>query len=127
MPIYFSQRQIRLKSDSRCATRSFLKLANPTPQTKSCRAKGWLDEALRPTLSLSLFLQSDIYVYICIVKYINIHIGGLMEYISQKVAAYGQFVLVYTSSTSLTRVQTVSCIHVVPHLGKVTIQMSSSL
>ena len=31
-----------------------------------------------------------IYVYI----YIYIFVGGLMEYISQKVAAYGQFVLV---------------------------------
>ena len=29
-------------------------------------------------------------------KYIyNIYIGGLMEYISKKVAAYGQFVLVF--------------------------------
>ena len=37
-----------------------------------------------------------IFVYVCICIYIYIYIGGLMEYISQKVAAYGQFVLVFT-------------------------------
>ena len=35
----------------------------------------------------------NIYVYIFVYVY-NIYIGGLMEYISKKVAAYGQFVLV---------------------------------
>ena len=34
-------------------------------------------------------------MYICIYINIYIYIGGLMEYISKKVAAYGQFVLVY--------------------------------
>ena len=31
-----------------------------------------------------------------------IYIGGLMEYISKKVAAYGQFVLVYIQTLSMT-------------------------
>ena len=35
-----------------------------------------------------------VYVYICIYINIYIYIGGLIEYISKKVAAYGQFVLV---------------------------------
>ena len=39
-------------------------------------------------------MQSNIYVYICIYGYICIN-SGLMDYISQKVAAYGQFFLVF--------------------------------
>ena len=38
-----------------------------------------------------------VYVYICV----YIYLGGLMEYISQKVAAYGQFVLVLFKSTEM--------------------------
>ena len=34
-------------------------------------------------------------MYICIYINIYIDIGGLMEYISKKVAAYGQFALVF--------------------------------
>ena len=44
----------------------------------------------------------------CIYVYIYIYytyIGGLIEYISQKVAAYGQFVLVFSLSLSHTHTQ----------------------
>ena len=54
------------------------------------------------TVPYCFHMQSDIYVYIFVYVYIYIYIyiyiiyiiSGLMEYISQKVAAYGQFVLV---------------------------------
>ena len=42
---------------------------------------------------INIYVYRFVYVYICIYIYIYI-LGGLMEYISQKVAAYGQFVLV---------------------------------
>ena len=44
----------------------------------------------------NIFLRMQ-YLY----KYIYIYIGGLMEYISKKVAAYGQFVLVNSSGSSM--------------------------
>ena len=70
---------------------------HPRPRVAGRKA-GWTRPSVQPSLSLSFY---RVYVYICIVKYINIHIGGLIEYISQKVAAYGQFVLVYTLTSLL--------------------------
>ena len=41
-------------------------------------------------------------------KYIYIYIGGLMEYISKKVAAYGQFVLVYSNANHDRKTENIS-------------------
>ena len=43
---------------------------------------------------VNIYVYRFVYVYICTYIYIYI-LSGLMEYISQKVAAYGQFVLVF--------------------------------
>mgnify|MGYP001452807233 CR=1 FL=1 len=47
---------------------------------------------------VNIHVYTFVYVYICIYIFIYIYKGGLMEYISKKVAAYGQFVLVYVNT-----------------------------
>ena len=42
----------------------------------------------------NIYVYIFVYVYICIYINIYVYIGGLMEYISKKVGAYGQSVRV---------------------------------